>query len=70
MPFVQLIRDKVEESGLSALSSKEAFNQYDVLEKIHDYILCTLQLEKLSFMDTSDEQTPPDVSKSCSPGSV
>uniref|UniRef100_A0A914N7R4 leucine--tRNA ligase n=1 Tax=Meloidogyne incognita TaxID=6306 RepID=A0A914N7R4_MELIC len=73
MPFVQFVRERVAQNGSAALSVNEDFDQKYVLEQIRDYLLCTLQLEKLDIVDianaTENAKEVVEVIKSCSPGS-
>uniref|UniRef100_A0A1I8B4V0 leucine--tRNA ligase n=1 Tax=Meloidogyne hapla TaxID=6305 RepID=A0A1I8B4V0_MELHA len=72
MPFVQFIRERVAQNGSAALSVEEDFDQKDVLEQVRDYLMCTLQLEKLEIVNiantTENAKEIVEVIKSCSPG--
>lgn len=46
MPFVQLIKQKIETIGLSALNLTLDFNEFDVLEKNKEYLKNTLGVSK------------------------
>jgi len=71
MPFVQLIREKVDKAGGEFIAEEESeIDQQEVLESIHNYLLSTLQLEKLCYVDIEGaEGVPEDIKKSTSPGS-
>jgi len=68
MPFVQIIKDRVDNAG-GGFEEESEIDQQGVLESINDYLLSTLQLEKLNYVDTSAEGVPEDIKKSTSPGS-
>jgi len=68
MPFVQIIKDRVVKAG-GGFEEESEIDQQGVLESINDYLLSTLQLEKLTYVDTSAEGVPEDIKKSTSPGS-
>jgi len=42
MPFVQLVKEKMETVGLNALNLTLDFNEFDVLENNKDYLKDTL----------------------------
>lgn len=44
MPFAQLMKEKVETVGLSALNLSLDFNEFDVLESNKDYLKNTLDV--------------------------
>lgn len=46
MPFVQLVKQKMETVGLSALNLTLDFNEFDVLEKNKEYLKNTLGVSK------------------------
>ncbi|VDK78073.1 unnamed protein product [Onchocerca ochengi] len=51
MPFVQLIRENLAIHGESALDTACRFDQKEVLEQNLDYILSTLNLERVTITD-------------------
>lgn len=54
MPFVQQIRDKIQEAGGQfTITPEEEFDQIAVLEQVRDYLMGTLQLEQLTFADVA-----------------
>jgi len=69
MSFAKVIIDKVNSAG-GAFNVTEGseFDQQKVLECTRDYILSTLQLEKLTILDATDASAPEDVKKTTSPG--
>lgn len=46
MPFVQLIKEKMEVAGLSALNLTLDFNEFDVLKNNKEYLKNTLGVSK------------------------
>lgn len=44
MPFVQVVREKVECMGLSAFNTTLDFDEYDILDKNKDYLKSTLDV--------------------------
>jgi hypothetical protein len=68
MPFVQIIKDRVDNAG-GGFEEESEFDQQAVLAGINGYLLSTLQLEKLYYVDTSAEGVPEEIKKSISPGS-
>jgi hypothetical protein len=69
MPFVQTIREKAEQAGGKLIVEEGSeINQREVLNSVHDYLLSTLHLEKLDYVDTSAEGVAADIKKSTSPG--
>lgn len=47
MPFVQLMKEKMEVVGLSALNLTLDFNEFDVLESNKNYLKNTLDVSTL-----------------------
>jgi len=70
MPFVQTVRQKYEDGKKSEFRVEETweFNQRKVFESMRDYLLTTLQLEKISFVDICSQDAPEEIAKTCSPG--
>ncbi|KAI1715217.1 tRNA synthetases class I (I, l, M and v) domain-containing protein [Ditylenchus destructor] len=69
MPFAKTEMTKFEQEGSGKFQVHETleFDQKTVLENVQDYLLATLQLVKLTFMDV-DPTVHADIGKSCSPG--
>uniref|UniRef100_A0A0R3S1Y6 leucine--tRNA ligase n=1 Tax=Elaeophora elaphi TaxID=1147741 RepID=A0A0R3S1Y6_9BILA len=67
MPFVQLIRENLTIHGESALDIACQFDQKEVLEQNLDYILSTLDLEKITITDVK-EAAPANVVEMTCPG--
>lgn len=66
MPFVQLIKQKVETIGLSALNLTLDFNEFDVLEKNKEYLKNTLDLHDIVIKYT--DEAPEKTKEECCPG--
>lgn len=66
MPFVQLVKEKVETVGLSALNLTLDFNEFDVLENNKEYLQSTLGLDDIiiKYTDEALEKTR----EECCPG--
>ncbi|KAG7204947.1 hypothetical protein KM043_005335 [Ampulex compressa] len=67
MPFVQVIREKMESSGLSALNLTLDFNEIEVLEQNKNYLRNTLELEEILIKNT--DEAPEKTKEECCPGS-
>lgn len=48
MPFVQAVRQKVEQLGISALKQNLSFNEYDILKINLNYLKHTLEVSLLN----------------------
>ncbi|VDM96609.1 unnamed protein product [Thelazia callipaeda] len=68
MPFVQLIRENLVVHGSSALDITYSFDQVEVLKQNENYILSTLNLEKIAIIDVEREDTPVNVAELVCPG--
>ncbi|KAL3068010.1 hypothetical protein niasHT_038000 [Heterodera trifolii] len=67
MSFVQMFRDRIAQRGIFAVTSEEEFDQKAALSQISDFLLSTLQLEEVKFVDSAN--APSDVIRnSCCPG--
>lgn len=66
MPFAQVMKEKTETQGISALNLFLDFDEMTVLQQNKDYLLSTLELENVSFKysDESQEKALED----CCPG--
>lgn len=53
MPFAQVVKEKAETVGLSALNLTLDFNEFDVLESNKDYLKNTLDVSSLCVIDDS-----------------
>ncbi|KAK2588219.1 hypothetical protein KPH14_004254 [Odynerus spinipes] len=67
MPFVQVLREKMESAGLSALNLTLDFNEYDVLEQNKKYLQSTLELDEIIIKYT--DEAPEKTKEECCPGS-
>lgn len=67
MPFVQMTREKVDVSGVTALNLILEFNEVDVLEGNKNYLKSTLELDDI-VIKFSDE-APEKIKEECCPGS-
>lgn len=67
MPFVQLMKEGVETSGLKALNTTMDFDEKEVMEMYKKYLLSTLELEDLvvKFSEEAEDK----VKEDCVPGS-
>lgn len=69
MPFVQFVKEKVQaDGGKFNLTESAEFDQKWVLENVLQYLLDTLQLKQIKFIDVLSDQTPPEIVRTCSPG--
>uniref|UniRef100_A0A915DUH3 Methionyl/Leucyl tRNA synthetase domain-containing protein n=1 Tax=Ditylenchus dipsaci TaxID=166011 RepID=A0A915DUH3_9BILA len=70
MPFVQAVREKFEEENSSEFVVLETseFNQREVFENVLEYVVSTLQLASVQFVNTTEPNVPAEVLKNCSPG--
>ncbi|XP_014470950.1 PREDICTED: leucine--tRNA ligase, cytoplasmic [Dinoponera quadriceps] len=66
MPFAQLMKEKVESVGLSALNLTLDFNEFDVLENNKDYLINTLDLDEIIIKYT--DEAPEKTKEECCPG--
>ena len=66
MPFVQIIREKMELLGLSALNLSLDFNEFSVLEINKKYLENTLDLENIEIKYT--DEAPEKTREECCPG--
>ncbi|VDK83810.1 unnamed protein product [Litomosoides sigmodontis] len=65
MPFVQLIRENLAIHGESALDTACQFDQKEVLEQNLDYILSSLDLERVTITSTEGEVSANVVEMAC-----
>ncbi|XP_066593462.1 leucine--tRNA ligase, cytoplasmic [Prorops nasuta] len=67
MPFVQMMREKMELAGISALNLTLDFDEFQVLSRNSDYLKNTLDLKEIliKFTDEASEKTK----EECCPGS-
>ncbi|XP_032668298.1 leucine--tRNA ligase, cytoplasmic isoform X2 [Odontomachus brunneus] len=66
MPFAQVVKEKVETVGLSALNLTLDFNEFDVLESNKDYLKNTLDLHEIIIKYT--DEAPEKTKEECCPG--
>ncbi|XP_071570037.1 leucine--tRNA ligase, cytoplasmic [Temnothorax nylanderi] len=66
MPFVQLVKEKMETVGLSALNLTLDFNEFDVLENNKEYLKNTLGLHDIVIKYT--DEAPEKTREECCPG--
>ncbi|XP_012534882.1 leucine--tRNA ligase, cytoplasmic [Monomorium pharaonis] len=66
MPFVQLIKEKMEIIGVSALNLSLDFNEFDVLENNKEYLQKTLGLYDIIIKYT--DEAPEKTREECCPG--
>ncbi|KAL6254270.1 hypothetical protein P5V15_014885 [Pogonomyrmex californicus] len=66
MPFVQLVREKMETIGLNALNLTLDFNEFNVLEDNKEYLKSTLGLHDIIIKYT--DEAPEKTKEECCPG--
>ncbi|XP_034181031.2 leucyl-tRNA synthetase [Osmia lignaria lignaria] len=67
MPFVQVVREKMEQIGLSALDLTLDFDEFKVLQDNKQYLENTLDLENITIKYT--DEAPEKTKGECCPGS-
>lgn len=68
MPFVQMIRQNLEIKGISALDVQSSFDQAAILKENIDYLLLTLDLEKVVLKDVSEPEVESNIIEITYPG--
>ncbi|XP_026470911.1 leucine--tRNA ligase, cytoplasmic [Ctenocephalides felis] len=68
MPFVQMVKEKVEKKGSAALNVTSDFDEFNVLNGAHDYLCNTLDLEHIDIKYTDDDLCPEKTKEECCPG--
>ncbi|KAK0424305.1 hypothetical protein QR680_008603 [Steinernema hermaphroditum] len=68
MPFVQMIREKVERVGNEAIEGSCRFDQKAVLQQNCTYLLSTLKLKSLSIRCTTENGVPGHIVEQTVPG--
>lgn len=68
MPFVQVVKEKVEKSGLSALSLTMEFDEQAILQENIVYLCNSLELEGLDICFSSDPTAEERIKEDCCPG--
>jgi len=69
MPFVQMVKQKVEKSDKKTIEVSCPFNQAEVLQQNLDYIRGTLQLQNLDIRDTTEDGIEEKIIEQTVPGS-
>ncbi|KAK0417447.1 hypothetical protein QR680_013016 [Steinernema hermaphroditum] len=69
MPFVQMIKQKVENSENNTIEVSCPFDQKAVLQQNLDYLVSTLQLKNLSIKDTTENGVEERIVEQTVPGS-
>uniref|UniRef100_A0A1I7YB78 leucine--tRNA ligase n=1 Tax=Steinernema glaseri TaxID=37863 RepID=A0A1I7YB78_9BILA len=69
MPFVQMIKQKVEKSDKDTIEVSCPFDQKDVLQENLDYLMATLQLTNLTIKDTTENGIDEKIVEQTVPGS-
>ncbi|CAI4231157.1 unnamed protein product [Auanema sp. JU1783] len=68
MPFVQMVKEQYKIKGKSALESACSFDQTAILEENKDYILNSLDLDRLVIGNTSDSGCDALIAETVCPG--
>ncbi|XP_014609108.1 PREDICTED: leucine--tRNA ligase, cytoplasmic [Polistes canadensis] len=66
MPFVQVSREKLDSTGISAFNLTFDFNEYDILEQNKKYLQNTLELHEIIIKYT--DEAPEKTKEECCPG--
>ncbi|XP_021345352.1 leucine--tRNA ligase, cytoplasmic-like [Mizuhopecten yessoensis] len=66
MPFVQLMKESVEQSGVKALNVTMEFDEKEVLEMYKKYLVSTLEVEDLDVKFSEEAESK--VKEDCVPG--
>ncbi|CAJ0941487.1 unnamed protein product, partial [Mesorhabditis belari] len=69
MPFVQMMRELFEKKGVSAFAIQSPFDQAHVIQQNIDYLLNSLDLDKILIQHTDEEGLDPTIVEAVCPGS-
>ncbi|EGT45646.1 CBN-LARS-1 protein [Caenorhabditis brenneri] len=67
MPFVQMIKEKFEQKGVSALASTSPIDQSAILEENLDFIMNALDLDRVSIRLTEEEGVEANIAETTVP---
>lgn len=69
MPFVQMVKEKVNSTGLKALNVSADIDEMSILNANKDYLINSLQLEDIAITLSTDSNAPEKVQQETTPGS-
>lgn len=68
MPFVQGVRDRIDQFGKAAMALTVDFDEHEILSTNLEYLKSTLDLEQLEIKFTSDESATEKLKEDTQPG--